>query len=103
MSAPSVISCAPLLAAVEHRHAGGGIEIGLGCLRQTRHHHVAADGENGLDDLLVAEMLSHAGEHGIVYADVLRDFAAEGKQCPLGLVEGWTSVVTARQRIDLRL
>src|SRR5215470_9329010 len=70
MSGASAILRAPLLAAVEHGHAGGGIEIGWGYLRQTRHRHVAADGEDGFENLRVAEMLSHACERGIAYADV---------------------------------
>src|SRR5690242_14740275 len=63
-SGPSATSRAPLLAAVEHGHAGGRIEIGLCRLCQPRHHHVAPDREDGFDDLLVAEMLLRGAEYG---------------------------------------
>ena len=42
----SCASARSLLAALEDGHAGGGIEVDLGCLRQARHRHVEADRED---------------------------------------------------------
>src|SRR5215475_2805498 len=92
-SGVSAISRAPLLATVEHGHAGSRIEIGLGGFCQPRHHHVAADGDDGFDDLLVAEVLAHAREHGLADANILDHLAAEGEQRALGLAEDSSGIL----------
>ncbi|MGY4175608.1 hypothetical protein ACVIHH_000899 [Bradyrhizobium sp. USDA 4518] len=69
----------------------------------SRHHHVEAERDDRLDDLLIAEMLAHRGKGRIADADLLDHLAAEAKQRTLGCVECSIVVFAALDGIDLRL